>query len=100
MAARLIDVWDVETFDEDLLGKLRARAELVHNYIVTDRESEASGLRPVYPSNPYSESYHRFLEDLDRDMETRTIHARHCTSPAPAVKPRSTARYISTRVGS
>jgi hypothetical protein len=82
MATRLIDVWDVETFDEDLLGKLRARAELVRNYIVTNREileSEASGLTLVYRSNSYSQSYHRLLEQVDRDMETRTIRAWHYT---------------------
>jgi hypothetical protein len=82
MATHLIDVWNVETFDEDLLGKLHACGELVHNYTATDRgilESEASGLRPAYRSNPHSESYHRLLEDLDRDMETRTIRAWHYT---------------------
>jgi hypothetical protein len=82
MATHLIDVWNVETFDEDLLDKLRARAGLVRNYIATEREnleSEASGLRPAYRSNPHSESYHRLLEDLDQDMETRTIRAWHYT---------------------
>jgi hypothetical protein len=82
MATHLIDVWNVETFDEDVLRKLRARAELVRSYIATEweiLESEASGLRPAYRSNPHSKSYHRLLEDLDRDMETRTIRAWHYT---------------------
>lgn len=83
MAAHLIDVWNVETFDEDLLGKQRAHAELVRNYYVaTEREileSEASGRGPAYRSNPHSESFHRLLGDLGQDMETRTIRAWHYT---------------------
>jgi hypothetical protein len=78
MATHLIDVLNVETFDKNLLGWLRARAGLVRDYTTTERqnlESEASGLRPPYRSNPHSERYHRSLEDLDRDMETRTIRA-------------------------
>jgi hypothetical protein len=83
MATHVIDVWNVETFDEDLMGKLRAHAELVRNYIATDREifleREASGLRPAYRSSPHSENYHSLLEDLGGAMETRTIRAWHYT---------------------
>lgn len=83
MAVNLIDVWNVETFDEDLIATLRANSELVRNYIVTDREifleREASGLRVPYRTNPHAESYGRFLEDLDPLMKTRTIRAWHYT---------------------
>jgi hypothetical protein len=53
-----IDVWDVETFDEELSGELRAAAELVRNYLMTDRrltlEREASGHTMVYAPNRYA----------------------------------------------
>jgi hypothetical protein len=79
MAVNPIDVWNVETFDEDLLATLRTNSELVRNYIVTDREifleRETSGLRGAYRTNPHGGSYYGLLEDLGRDMENRTIRA-------------------------
>jgi hypothetical protein len=42
----LIDVWNTETFDQELLSKLRASEQLVRDYLTTDRrqyeEREAS----------------------------------------------------------
>jgi hypothetical protein len=81
--AGLIDVWDVDTFGEDLIIQLHANAELVRNYIATEQEifleREAAGLRAVYRSNPHAESYLRFLECLGQHMAARTIRAWHYT---------------------
>jgi len=102
MAVNLIDVWNVETFDEDLIATLRANSELVRNYIVTDREifleREASGLRVPYRTNPHAESYGRFLEDLDPLMKTRTIRAWHYTrlTDTEVIALRTAGIYVST----
>ena len=81
--AGLIDVWDVDTFGEDLIIQLHANAELVRNYIATEQEifleREAAGLRAVYRSNRHAESYLRFLECLGQHMAARTIRAWHYT---------------------
>ena len=78
-----MDVWNIETFDGNLLAELKANETLVRKYIVTDREifleREAAALKAAYRTNPYAETYYRFLEDLGRDMETRTIRAWHYT---------------------
>jgi len=34
--ARVIDVWDLDTFDEDLMALSCANAELVRHYLVAD----------------------------------------------------------------
>jgi hypothetical protein len=102
MTESLIDVWNVETFDQYLLAELRANAELIRNYIVTERnnflEREASNRRGPYPTNPYAASYLRFLEDVGRDMEARTIRARHYTrlTDAETNTLRNTGIYAST----
>jgi hypothetical protein len=102
MAVNLIDVWNVETFDEDLIATLRANSELVRNYIETDREifleREASGLRVPYRTNPHAESYGRFLEDLDPLMKTRTIRAWHYTrlTDTEVIALRTAGIYVST----
>lgn len=83
MIAKLIDVWNVETFDEDLIAELRAHAELIRNYMMTDRrlylEREASDHTMPYPTNPYGLDYMEFVEKVGRDMEARTIRAWHFT---------------------
>jgi hypothetical protein len=81
--AKLIDVWNVETFDEELTAKLQANAELISNYIMTDRklylEREVLRLHDASPDNPYAIDYMDFVEEVGRDMEARTIRAWHYT---------------------
>src|SRR5580700_8687749 len=83
MSENVIDVWNVETFDEALRMELCANAELIRNYMLTDRqnflERQASNRMLLHPTNPYAASYQRFLEDVGRDMEARTIRAWHYT---------------------
>src|SRR5260370_3687710 len=102
MTESLIDVWNVETFDKDLLAALSANAELIRNYMVTDRknflERQASNRKEPYQTNPYAASYLRFVEDIGRDMEVRTILASHYTqlTDAEADKLRGSGIYAST----
>ena len=46
MAVNLIDVWNVETFDEDLIATLRANSELVRNYMKPTERFFSNGRRP------------------------------------------------------
>jgi hypothetical protein len=102
MTERIIDVWNVETFEKDLLAGLCANAELIRNYIITDRKSflerQESGRMGPYPTNPYAASYFRFVEDVGRDMEARTIRAWHYTrlTEAETDTLRDTGIYAST----
>jgi hypothetical protein len=79
-----IDVWDTETFDQELICKLRASEQLVRDYLTTDRrqyeEREASDHWMPHASNPYASEYLAFLEAVGRDiMQARTIRAWHYT---------------------
>lgn len=78
-----IDVWDIESFDRELVDELHANSDLVHRYIATDREilleREVSETRGLYRENPYAANYYRFLEELGRHLEARTIRAWHYT---------------------
>jgi len=46
MAVSLMDVWNIETFDGNLLAELKANETLVRKYIVTDREISSNARRP------------------------------------------------------
>ena len=51
-----MDVWNIETFDGNLLAELKANETLVRKYIVTDREifleREAAAMKAAYRTNP------------------------------------------------
>ena len=83
MSGKPIDVWDVETFDEDLLSKLREAADLITGYIETDRkhflEREKSQHRFPHATNRYAGDYHAFVENLIPIMGSRSIRAWHYT---------------------
>ena len=100
--ARVIDVWDVETFDEELMTALHESAELVLNYLDTDRElsfrRETAEFESPNRSNPYAAGYHELLEDLSRKMDARTIRGWHYTrlTDPEVEKLRTTGIYLST----
>lgn len=79
----LIDVWNVETFDEGLAAHLQAAADLIRNYLTTSRrqnlEREASDHTQPYPTNPYDSEYIYFTDGLVPWMEERSIRAWHYT---------------------
>ena len=78
-----IDVWNVESFDTCLLEELRANAELIHSYHLTEKKNfheYTSADRWIpYPGNPYAGAYYGFVEWISRQMELRTIRAWHYT---------------------
>jgi hypothetical protein len=81
--AKLIDVWNVATFDADLTAKLGADADLIRNSMMTDRkidlEREASNHKGPYRDNPYRGNFLKLVEEIGREMEARTIRAWHYT---------------------
>jgi hypothetical protein len=82
-AVRVIDVWDVATFDPVLQQMLEQNAELIRNYLTTSRrqflERETSDHRGAYPTNAYAADHQEFIEAVGREMNRRTIRAWHCT---------------------
>jgi hypothetical protein len=80
---KLIDTWNVETFDSALLADLSANAALIRDYLETSRqlsrEREASTRLMAYPENPYAGDYLALKERLMSAMESRTIRAWHYT---------------------
>jgi hypothetical protein len=77
----LIDVWSIKTFDDVLIGTLRAQAALIEAYFVTDHvlflERESSDHRGLPPSNEHAEAFLAFVEMLGQELESRTIRAWH-----------------------
>jgi hypothetical protein len=83
-AGALVDVWDVATFDQELISNLRTETQLVRDYLTTDRrlfeEREASDHRMAHRTNPYGRDYMAFVEQIGRDiLQVRTIRAWHYT---------------------
>ena len=83
-----IDVWDVDTFDSELLEVLSDAEELVRNYSLPSHqqylEREASDHTNPYPHNPFSEGYCDLKDALAAMMEGRQIRAWHYTRLADA----------------
>lgn len=79
-----IDVWNTGTFDQELMMELQAKAQLIRDYLTTNRrlfeEHEASDHRMSHATNPYSGRYQAFVEDVGRElMQARVIRAWHYT---------------------
>lgn len=78
-----IDVWNVGTFDKDLMAELRHNADLVRDYTAAERsldlEREASGLADPPPGNPHCVAYLDFLDGFAERMQTLTIRGWHYT---------------------
>jgi hypothetical protein len=82
----LIDVWDIRTFDPDLLNVLVSNADLIRTYIDTNNRIFLSydlGRDPdrllLRPENPSAAEFYSLLEAMDRLMAVRTIRAFHYT---------------------
>jgi len=86
VTAKPIDVWDVRTFDPALIALLEASADLVRDYLETDRQiflSHDLGRGPVRsilrPENPRASRFNALRETIGREMQQRTIRAFHYT---------------------
>lgn len=81
-----IDVWDLETFDPDLIAVLAAEADTVRSYMVRDHEiflAHDLGRGPeraiLRPENAHAGAFMALKERLGAEMKTRTIRAWHYT---------------------
>lgn len=81
-----IDVWDVRTFDSELLVQLEANADLIRAYFETDHRIFLShdlgrGLEQfiLRPENPHTSDFYKLLDVIGLQMGTRTIRAFHYT---------------------
>lgn len=79
----MIDVWNPESFDDELRTALDANAELIRNYLLTDEANDAARERrhdaSPYPSNAYGAAYHALLDTLSEQIHDRVIRAWHYT---------------------
>jgi len=103
MTEKLIDVWDIETFDDALLAELDARAHVVRHYTVTEKknflEYVTADRRRPYRSNSYAPAYRDFVEQIIVPaMEKRAIRAWHYTrlTDAEAKLLRTAGIYLPT----
>lgn len=78
---QLIDVWNLATFDMDLVRHLHANRGLIKHYLETDRanylEREASDRPRPLSSNRYAAAYYNFIDELTSIISKRTIRAWH-----------------------
>jgi hypothetical protein len=85
MADAVIDVWDVRTFDAELIAALEGNADLIRDYLKMDREiflSHDLGRGPrsmLRPDNPHAANFLRLQEAIGREMQKRAIRAFHYT---------------------
>lgn len=78
-----IDVWNLETFDDELRGDLNVHRDVIRDYMLTSRtqwlEREASDHTKPHPDNPYAGEFMWVQEHIMGLMEARTIRAWHYT---------------------
>jgi hypothetical protein len=86
VAQRIIDVWDVQTLDSELLVHLEARAHLIRAHFETDHQIFLShdlrrgpGQSILRPENSHATEFYELLEAIGLHMGTRTIRAFHYT---------------------
>jgi hypothetical protein len=75
----LVDVWNLQTCDDQLAGVLQANAQLIYNSVTTERELFLARAAGRYGANPHRTHYRAFLEELSRHMAHRTIRGWHYT---------------------
>jgi hypothetical protein len=84
--AKLIDVWDVQTFDFELIAFLEEHVDVVRDYLKTDHQiflshdlGRGPGRSIFRPENPHALAFHNLQERVDLEMQGRTIRAFHYT---------------------
>lgn len=83
MTRDVIDVWNLETFDDELRAFLIGNGSLLQDYFSTSRENwlsrELSDRTGPYPDNPYAGDYIDLAETTMHLMQARAIRAWHYT---------------------
>lgn len=84
MNDKLIDVWDLATFDAALIATLAAEIDTIRDYMVRDREiflahdlGRARSIRR--PGNAHAGAFMGLNERVGAEMQARTIRAWHYT---------------------
>lgn len=77
----ILDTWNVDTFDDELMARLHAHRVLIGNYFTTERQQflereAASGWLPA-ADNPFTRGYLDLLDDMGEELSRRTIRAWH-----------------------
>lgn len=79
----VIDIWNAETYTEDIHAFLNVHAETIIRYhrikLQTDEEMARHEGWKLRPPNPFSDAYNRVNERLAELMEPKTIRAFHYT---------------------
>lgn len=82
----IIDVWDVATFDPDLVAILEANEVTMRAYFDTENEIFLSfdlerdpERPPLRPENPHAGAFYRLLDTMGSEMKARSIRAFHYT---------------------
>ncbi|NKW11296.1 hypothetical protein HGG76_27230 [Ochrobactrum tritici] len=79
----VIDIWNFETYTEDIIAFLKEHAETIIRYhrIEQQTDDEVKRLREWSPRkpNPFADAYNRGIERLADLMESKTIRAFHYT---------------------
>jgi hypothetical protein len=106
MTDKLIDVWNIDTFDAALLAELQAGEKVLRGYMITEKknlleyiECRTVGRWQPLKSNSHASAYQDFVERIIMPaMEKRTIRAWHYTrlTDAEAALLRTDGIYIST----
>ena len=83
MSDPVIDVWDVATFDPEVVGLLNDHADLIRDYHARARENlikrELSDRTGPYPENPFAEGHIQLSEAVMAVMGRKTIGGWHYT---------------------
>ncbi|QIG53208.1 hypothetical protein G6N82_02710 [Altererythrobacter sp. BO-6] len=78
-----IDVWSIETFDDELLAELDCRASVIRDYFNREEvlwaEREQGGGDWPEPENPHAEGFIEAREEIGNLMKQRSIRAWHYT---------------------
>jgi hypothetical protein len=77
----MIDLWDIGTYDEEILGHLERNKEIIDGYFDLERKkdimvSKLATWEPIQP-NPFQVDYIGTLESLGEIMSTKTVRAFH-----------------------
>lgn len=75
MNIKLIDVWNLDTYDTELLDELRLYAQLIQDYMNTESqlfvERIAADRRSVPPTKPHHGKYLWLVEHIMDYMKSR-----------------------------
>jgi len=82
----IIDIWDIETYDAELVAMLAAERQLLIDYFRTDHEIDAeyaASKHIMRRDNPHASAFYRLVDQISHAMESRTIRAWHYSRLTP-----------------